>query len=71
MTEKEAYRERPSRRSSKEFKDESDGCVETWVEVMRLNLEQENLSDERQACTAILNNLGCTALMCVVAKKED
>ena len=55
----------------KEFKDESDGCIDTWVEIMRLHLEQDNLSDERQACTAILSNLGGTALMCVVAKKED
>ena len=41
----------------KEFKDDSDGCIDTWVEVMRLHLEQNNLNDERQACTAILSNL--------------
>ena len=35
----------------KEFKDDSDGCIDTWVEVMRLHLEQDNLNDERQACT--------------------
>ena len=55
----------------KEFKDDSDGCIDTWVEVMRLHLEQDNLNDERQACTAILSNLEGTALKCVVAKKED
>ena len=55
----------------KEFKDDSDGCIDTWVEVMRLHLEQENLNDERQACTAILSNLEGTALNCVVAKKEE
>ena len=38
---------------------------------MRLHLEQDNLNDERQACMAILSNLGCTALKCVVAKKEE
>ena len=38
---------------------------------MRLHLEQDNLSDERQACTAILSNLEGTALKCVVAKKEE
>ena len=32
--------------------------------------EQDNLNDERQACTAILSNLEGTALKCVVAKKE-
>ena len=26
----------------KEFKDDSDGCIDTWVEVMRLHLEQDN-----------------------------
>ena len=55
----------------KEFKDNSDGCIDTWVEVMRLHLEQDNLNDERQACTAILSNLEGTALKCVVAKKEE
>ena len=55
----------------KEFKDDSDGCIDTWVEVMRLHLEQDNLNDEKQACTAILSNLEGTALKCVVAKKEE
>ena len=55
----------------KEFKDDSDGCIDTWVEVMRLHLEQDNLNDERQACTAILSNLEGTALKCVVAKKQE
>ena len=55
----------------KEFKDDSDGYIDTWVEVMRLHLEQDNLNDERQACTAILSNLEGTALKCVVAKKEE
>ena len=55
----------------KEFKDDSDGCIDTWVEVMRLHLEQDNLKHERQACTAILSNLEGTALKCVVAKKEE
>ena len=55
----------------KEFKDDSNGCIDTWVEMMRLHLEQDNLNDERQACTAILSNLEGTALKCVVAKKEE
>ena len=38
---------------------------------MRLHLEQDNLNDERQACTAILCNLEGTALKCVVVKKEE
>ena len=29
----------------KEFKDDSDGCIDTWVEAMRLHLEQDNLND--------------------------
>ena len=55
----------------KEFKDDSDGCIDTWVEVMRLHLEQDNLNDEREACIAILSNLEGTVLKCVVAKKEE
>ena len=55
----------------KEFKDDSDGCIDTWVEVRRLHLKQDNLNDERQACTAILTNLEGTALKCVVAKKGE
>ena len=54
-----------------EFKDNSDGCIDTWVEVRRLHLEQDNLNDERQACMAILSNLEGTALKCVVAKKKE
>ena len=38
---------------------------------MRLHIEQDNLNDERQACTAILSNLEGTALKSVVAKKEE
>ena len=34
-------------------------------------MEQDNLNDERQSCTAILINLEGTALKCVVAKKEE
>ena len=41
------------------------------MEVTRLHLEQENLNDEKQACTATLSNLEGTALKCVVAKKEE
>ena len=55
----------------KEFKDDSHGCIDTCVEVMRLHLEQDDLNDERQACTAILSSLEGTALKCVVAKKEE
>ena len=58
-------------RKPKEFKNDSDGCIDTWVEVMRLHLEQDKLNDERQACTVILSNFEGTALKCVVAKKEE
>ena len=27
----------------KSFKDESDGCIDTWIEVMELHFEEENL----------------------------
>ena len=45
----------------KKFKDHSDGCIYAWVEIMRQQIEQDTLNDERQACTAILTNLEGTA----------
>ena len=38
---------------------------------MGLHFEQDNLNDERQACTAILSNLEFTSRKCVDAKKEE
>ena len=70
-SERGSGKSRKTFKKSKEFKDDSDGCIDTWVEVMRLHLEQDNLNDERQACRAILSNLEGTALKCVVAKKEE
>ena len=62
---------RKTSKKPKEFKDDSDGCIDSWVEVMRLHLEQDNLINKILACTAILSNLESTALKCVVARKED
>ena len=70
-SERGGSKSRKNFKKPKEFKDDSDGCFDTWVEVMRLHLEQDNLDDERQACTAILSNLEGTALKCIVAKKEE
>ena len=58
-------------KKSKDFKADSDGCIDTRVDVMRLHLEQDNLNDERLACTAILSNIEGTALKCVGEKKEE
>ena len=55
----------------REFKDDLDGCIYTWLKVIRRHLEQDNLQDEKQAYTAKLSNLEFTALKCVVAKKEE
>ena len=51
------------------YKDESDGCIDTWIEVMKLHFEEEDLS-ERQECSALTSNLEGTALNCVMAKKH-
>ena len=51
------------------YKDESDGCLDTWIEVMKLHFEEEDLS-ERQECSALTSNLEGTALNCVMAKKQ-
>ena len=51
------------------YKDESDGCIDTWIEVMKLPFEEEDLS-ERQECSALTSNLEGTVLNCVMAKKQ-
>ena len=51
------------------YKDESDGCIDTWIEVMKLHFEEEDLS-ERQECSALTSNLEGTALNCVMIKKQ-
>ena len=71
MTEEVVNPEKPSRNRRNSKTDNSDGCIDTLVEVMRLHLEHDNLNDERQACTAILNNLEGTALQCVETKKKE
>ena len=50
-------------RKPKCYKDESDGCIDTWIEVMKLHFEEEDLT-ERQECSAITSNLEGTALNC-------
>ena len=70
-SERGGSKSRKTFKKPKDINDASDGCIDTWVEVMRLHLEQDNLNDERQACTAILSNLEGTALKCLVAKKEE
>ena len=70
MIEEEANRKKTFKKPNK-IKDDSDGSIDIWVDVMRLHLEQDNLNDERQACTAILSNLEGTALKCMVAKKKE
>ena len=52
------------------YKDESDGCIDTWIEVMKLHFEEEDLS-ERQKCSALTSNLEGIALNCVMAKKQN
>ena len=54
---------------NQDAKDESDGCIDTWIEVMKLRFEKEDLS-ERQECSALTSNLEGTALNCVMAKKQ-
>ena len=71
LIERGGGKSRKTFKKPEEFKDDSEGCIDTWVEVMRLQLEQDNLSDEREACPAILSNLEGTAIKCVVAKKEE
>ena len=52
------------------YKNESDGCIDTWIEVRKVHFEEEDLS-ERQECSALTSNLEGTALNCVMAKKQN
>ena len=47
-------------------KDESDGCIDTWIEVMKLHFQEKDLI-ERQECSALTSNLEGTVLNCVMA----
>ena len=38
------------------YKDEYDGCIDTWIEVMKLHFEEEDLT-ERRNCSAVTNKL--------------
>ena len=51
------------------YKDESDGCIVIWIEVMKLHFEEEDFT-EREECSALTSNLERTALNCVIAKKQ-
>ena len=51
------------------YKDESDGCINTWIEVRKLHFEEKDLS-KRQDCSALTSNLEWTALNCVMTRKQ-
>ena len=63
--------EKPRRvfRKPRCYTEESDCCIDTWIEVMELHFEEEEFS-ERQECSALTSNLEGTALNCVMAKKQ-
>ena len=70
---KSTEREERSRRTLKKpksYKDESDGCIDTWIEVMKLHFEEESLS-KKQVCSALTSNLEGTALNCVMVKRTN
>ena len=63
-------RSRRTLKKPKSYKDESDGCIDTWIEVMKLYFEEENLS-KKQEFSALTSNLEGTALNCVMAKRAN
>ena len=54
----------------KSCKDDSDGCIDTWIEVMKLHFREDNLS-KKQECSALTSNLEGTALSCAMAKRTN
>ena len=63
-------RSRRTLKKPKSYKDESDGCIDTWIEVMKLHFEEDSLS-KKQECSALTSNLEGTALNCVMAKRAN
>ena len=61
-------RSRRTLKKPKSYEDESDGCIDTWIEVMKLHFEEESLS-KKQECSALTSNLEGTVLNCVMAKR--
>ena len=55
-------------RKRKCYKDEFDGCIDTWTEVMKVHFEEEELT-ERKECRALISKLEGTVLNCVMVKK--
>ena len=63
-------RSRRALKKPKSYKDESDGRIETWIEVMKLHFEEDNLLN-KQECSALTSNPEGTALNCVMAKRTN
>ena len=63
-------RSRRTLKKPKSYKDESDGWIDTWIEVMKLHFEEESLS-KKQECSALTSNLEGTALNCAMAKRAN
>ena len=41
-------RSRMTLKKPKSYKDESDGCIDTWIEVMKLHFEEESISKKQE-----------------------
>ena len=67
---KRGERSRRTLKKPKSYKDESDGCIDTWIDVMKLHFEEEILS-KKQEGSAMTSNLEGTALNCVIAKRAN
>ena len=63
-------RSRRTPKKPKSYKYDSDGCIDTWIEVMKLHFEVENLS-KKQECSALTSNLEGTALNYVMTKRAN
>ena len=63
-------RSRRTLKKPKSYKDVSDLCNDTWIEVMKLQFEEENLS-KKQECSALTSNLEGTSLNSVMAKRAN
>ena len=61
---------RKTLKKPKSYKDETNGCIDTWIEVTKLPFEEENLW-KKQECSALTSNIEGTALSCVIVKRTN
>ena len=70
MSTERAERSQTVFKKPKSYDDESDDCIDTWIEVLKLNFEELKLSKKPDFST-LTSNLEGTALKSIMAKRTN